>query len=145
MERLAHSHAPIEPALETFAAGDQKVHGPAVQIHTVDEVSLALGWFAEMLPARVVGIRERAVSTAVRLPFSSPSPIRATMVNWGAGVSIEHQLEASCVAALHPAQLSALKPLDQCRSVVMLDTCKLPSATGLTSFVQPPRAGLPLS
>jgi hypothetical protein len=72
------------------------------------------------------------------------------MVNRGAGVSNEHQLEASWTtrrAAPRPGALrsfQAVKPLDPSRSVVMLNTCKRASATGLVSFVQQLHAGLPL-
>jgi hypothetical protein len=72
------------------------------------------------------------------------------MVNRGAGVSNEHQPETSWTtlrAAPWPCTLrsyQALKPLDRSQSVVILNTCKRASATGLASFVQQLHAGLPL-
>src|SRR5690348_66597 len=61
----ADTHAAIEAALKSFAAGGEKIAGPAVEADTVDEIGWALRGLQIVLAARVIGVADTPVAIAV--------------------------------------------------------------------------------
>jgi hypothetical protein len=61
----AHPHAAVEPVRESGAAGGEEVHGPAVQVHAVDEIGTARGRFAEVLARWVVGVTDGTIAVLI--------------------------------------------------------------------------------
>ena len=60
-----HAEAAVESTGKARPARGQEIAGPAVQVHAVDEVRAALGWFAEVLRGGIVGIAHRPFTVAV--------------------------------------------------------------------------------
>ena len=60
-----HPHPAVESPGRALSSGREEIHGPAIEVHTIDKILLPLGWFAEMVRRRIVGIGNRSIPILV--------------------------------------------------------------------------------